>query len=407
MVTVQRPPLVTRGQKTALRHEEGKGEPEGVTLRVDWNQATFRPSDGPQDGRYRVVEPEVGRFVELGEYNAIDAQYPGLASNLAGSGFWDVRRERAVMVARAEALLEQVVLAMSLAMGVSPEDWTELLRGNNGYGRARLGPFGARVDYEPLGNTDRLDFNATLPGAACGAIGHERMVKLFQYQCRVGAVFTRIDIVMDDYAKVILPAEVQELLQGPYVVTRAQEYMSVHKGKIGTPEVTGSTGYIGSPSSRNRLRVYDKSLESDGQTNTIRWELQCRNESAETLGPLLAEKDWQEVIPGRFVSFIDFRALDKTEVEDRTRLPWYSTLVKNAARANMFAAKALKTLADKAAWLEETVAPTLAAVFAGTGENMAEIRNLIAGGMRRLKPQQKEAVRVWKMAGNGRLSFQG
>jgi len=414
MTTATKPPLVTRGQKTAEQEQKEKffieepseEKPSGITLRLDWNQATFRPLVGPQ---------------EDWETNAIDEAHPELSQEnwemleRRRSEIHDQRRQ-ALLVEREKKLRGEVVLAMSLAMGVSPKvtevvkgeeslgDWIELPRGNNGYGKALLGPFGARVDYAPLGFSDRYDFNVTLPGQACGAVGYERMVKLLQYQCRVGAVFTRLDIVMDDYDKVKTPAQIEKFMQGPQVVTRTEQYMKVHTGSVGDKAITGATLYVGAPSSRVRMRVYDKGLESEGLTDTIRWELQCRKESAETLGPLLAEGDWNDVIRQRFVSFIDFRKKDKAEVEDRTRLKWYSRLVDSASRANMYAAKALKTLEDKAAWIQETVAPTLAAVFVGTGRNMAEIGNLIMAGMSRWKPAQKEAVRVWQ-AGSKNISF--
>ncbi len=445
MVTAPKPPLVTRGQETASQTQNTEffeqDKPVGVTLRVDWNQSTFKPDDGPQEGRYRTFESATGEIVERGEYNTFDARFPGLVEH--ANPFMDRRRQRAVMVERSENLRQLVILHVSVAMGVSPGDWIDLPRGNNGYGQAVLGPFGARVDYSPLGS-DRLDFNVTLAGVACGQITPEYMVRFLRFQCERGAKFTRLDIVMDDHDRVKSPAQIEKYMQGSQVVTRTEKYMKVHTGSVRSKEITGATLYVGAPSSRVRMRVYDKGLESDGEIDAIRWELQNRAEAAEQLGPRLAglvyksggwlryqgprekgsdglggikvepswekvEVDWGQVITQQFVSFIDFRKTDKAEVEDRTRLKWYSGLVKAAERVNMYAAKVPRTLEDMAAWIEKSVAGTLSAVFESTGRSYKELKKLLDIGRQQMKPRHKEAVVNFVFAGGGnrRFAFQG
>jgi hypothetical protein len=120
---------------------------------------------------------------------------------------------------------------------------------------------------------------------------------------------------------------------------------------------------------------------------------------------LLAKGDWKIAIPQRFVSFIDFRARDKERIEARTRLGWWAMLVEDTKRAKMYEAKALKTLEDMADWAIKTAAPTIAAIYLGTGQNMAEMSNFLKDGMNRMKPRQKDAVLAWQGSGNGKLSL--
>ena len=424
MVTIPKAPASNTGAENAFQAQDsGEKVKTGIELRVDWLQATFKPDES--DGtRYKTVEDEPGRLTggvgftsgtlddyEIGEYNTFDAEKPDAIYEQGG--IWDIRRKRAVIEAAVEKKMSQVVLAISLAMGVSPEDWFELPRGRNGYARAIQGPNGSHVDYAPIGESERFDFHVTLSGKACGAVGHERMVKLLQYMERAGTKYTRIDIVIDDFDKVMTPAGLEEIIKVPKDgddalgewVSHASKWLGLEGGDMGCGDDTADTIYIGSPKSRNYLRVYDKEAESKGEIPAIRWELQCRGESAETLGPLLAQGDWKIAIPQRFVSFIDFRARDKKHIGPRTRLGWWKKLVEDAERANMYEAKALKTLEDMADWAIKTAAPTIAAIYQGTGENMAEMINFINDGTNRMKPRQKDAVLAWQSSGKGNLSL--
>jgi DNA relaxase NicK len=347
------------------------------------------------------------------DYNPVDAgmelySFQQLAVLEAANPELTSRRRVALLMEREKTLRGQVVLAMSIAMGVSPDDWIELPTGHNFYAKCLLGPFGAKVDYSPMSSADGLHFNATLPGQACSAIGHERMVVLLKWQCRQGVTFTRLDPAMDDHTKVISVDDVYEAMSSEYVVTRAKKCLTVFETKVGTKEVTGNTRYLGVPGALNRMRVYDKDLESKGLVPANRFEMECRKESAETLGPLLAEGDWQKVIPQRFVSFVDFRDPNikgLKEVEERPRLGWWSALVDNVMRVNMFAAKAMRTIEDKADWIKQSVAPTLAVVFEAMGGNLDELSALLSEGKKRCKSGNIEALRVWRSAGSKPLMF--
>jgi len=273
-----------------------------------------------------------------------------------------------------------VIEEISDVLGGAPGDWIEQEQGFKSYRRSLIGPANARLYFDPE---------------------------------RAGAKYTRIDIVMDDFDKVITPSGVVKIVRVPKDgddalgewVSHASKWLGLEGGDMGCGDDTADTIYIGSPKSRNYLRVYDKDAESKGEIPAIRWELQCRGESAETLGPLLAQSDWNIAIPQRFVSFIDFRARDKERIEARTRLGWWKMLVEDTKRVKMYEAKALKTLEDMADWAIKTVAPTLAAMYLGTGQNMAEISDFLKDGMNRMKPRQKDAVLAHQGSGKGKLSL--
>ena len=80
---------------------------------------------------------------------------------------------------------------------------------------------------------------------------------------------TRCDVALDDYRRIVSPGEVHETLQGPDVVTHAQKVLTQQGGVVGSRDLTGATVYLGAPGSRQRIRVYDKGLESGGEMDCV------------------------------------------------------------------------------------------------------------------------------------------
>ena len=423
MVTMPKAPASNTGATNASQAQILESEAKaGVELRADWFEFTIWADTEVDESEFQVVEPVPGELTggfgfsagtladyEIGNYNDFDAEKPGAL--YAPDGLWAIQRREAIAKASLERKMRQALLAVSLAMEGDPDDWIGLPdgHGRNFYNRAMLGPNGARLDFGPTNMNERDHFHFTLTGTACSAIGGKRLQKLMQYVIRAEGKATRVDIVMDDYDKVKTPAQVARLYRveddKSLVITHARRGKTINSFSKGGGDITADTFYAGSDTSRNKLRVYDKDQQSGGEYKCIRWELQCRKESADMLMQSLAEVRWGVAIPERFVSFIDFRSRDKVRIIDRGRLGWWARLVNNAEKANMYPAKATKTLEDMSNWTKKAVAPTLAAIYIGTGSNMAEIENLIKGGMRRMKPRQKDAVLAWQGSGKGNLSL--
>ena len=284
----------------------------------------------------------------------------------------------------------QVQLATSLALGCELADWVETERGGYGYERGMVGPGGARLWWDAPG---RDDIHVSLPGQACGIAGQERVVSFLRYSLGHGGKATRLDVALDDYGYIATPTQVLEALQGPDVVTHAKEYLVQRGGKVGSSELTGATDYLGAPSSRQRLRVYDKGLESGGEMDCIRWELESRKEAAETMAVALAYQDWGQVMASRLVGFVDFRDADShSEVEKRGRLPWFQELVGLASKASAYLPKALRTAEQVVEWLDRSIGPMLAVSMSFWKGDIGPLAEIIERGKRRWKPRHKAMV---------------
>lgn len=278
----------------------------------------------------------------------------------------------------------QVQLAVSLALDCDVKDWVDLDSGAYGYRAGRVGPGGARLYWDA---PNRVDIHVSLPGKACQLVGGDRMCQYLAFVQSRGKP-TRVDITIDDYNRTVVPAQVQTALQGPDVVTHAQKVLTHQGFKVGDPTLTGATVYLGAPASRQRLRVYDKGLESGGEKDCVRWELQVRAEAAETLVVALAYRDWPTVFTERLVSFVDFRSKGShSEVEKRSRLSWFQELVGLAMKGLVYAAKATRTVQELVAWVDKSIGPSLAVAMKFWKGDLGPLTDILQRGQQRWRPK--------------------
>jgi len=284
----------------------------------------------------------------------------------------------------------QAHLAASLALGCELGDWVETESGAYGYQKGMLGPGGARVWWDAPG---RDDIHVSFPGKACRISGLERMVRFLRYSISHGGKATRCDVAMDDYERIVSPRQVQEALQGPDAVTHAQKVLTQQGGVVGSPDLTGATVYLGAPGARQRLRVYDKGLESGGEMDCVRWELESRKEAAESMLAALAYQDWGQVMASRLVGFVDFRDIDShSEVEKRQRVAWFQLLVGLTRKASAYLPKVPRTVDQLVDWLDKAVGPTLAVAMSSWRGDFAPLGEIIRRGRDRWKPRHQAMV---------------
>ena len=297
--------------------------------------------------------------------------------------------------------LDDVKRAVWAGTGIETTEWIDRPHGWNGYNRSAVGPGGALMAWDAVG---REDYHVSLPGQACGMFSETSMRSFLRYSQGKGARCTRLDINLDDYDYIVTPFQVEEAAQGPDIVTHVHRGMTQRGFGIGTTDTTGVTVYIGQPSSRQRLRVYDKGLESAGEIPAIRWELQSRAEAAETLLPLLGVFDdgtvlsWGATFSSRLVSFVDFRnaADHPTDARKRDRLEWFKRLVGSAEKASAYPPRTPRYVNDLESWVESAVGPTLRTLYEyyqrdresrglPHDDNLTELRRIMAEA--RLKPK--------------------
>lgn len=98
-----------------------------------------------------------------------------------------------------------------------------------------------------------------------------------------GAKVTRVDISWDDYSKKFQPRELMQYWISGQISTPARYAKCVASRQQGF-----DTFYLGKRGSDRMLRVYDKSGESDGEIDAIRWEFEYRRERAQAIAQCIA-----------------------------------------------------------------------------------------------------------------------
>ena len=283
-------------------------------------------------------------------------------------------------------------------------DWTAAEKGGPGYACGLIGPGKAMLWYAPGG--DRTDVHLILPGTACAMMGWDRMRDFLVAAVRLKAKPTRLDVALDDFDRRIGVFGVLELLDGDKAVSMAREWTMIVSGKIGSGSlklaassedfmegwqevVKSATVYMGAPSSRQRMRVYDKYRESKGKINSIRWELQMRDDAAQQmlLDLVAAGDEWGRAVREHFVSFIDFRDQRTKNVTRGVRMEFYRQMMHEAKRVKMYPPKAARTMEELVEWKFKTQAPTLAVMERVYGRDMVDA--MIEHGRTRLKPHHR------------------
>jgi hypothetical protein len=251
--------------------------------------------------------------------------------------------------------------------------------GLNGYTESYLGPGGIRILFTP----ERTDVHLVVPGAWLNASGTVGQRTVLEYLSSVSASFTRVDLQLTDEKAVATPRRVWDAMECGEGVTRVRKWSWMEAGG----ESTGSSVYVGSTKSQQRLLVYDKEAESHGEVRGVRWEFRARDEAAESLAAqLLDAEDWGSIWAGRLLGFIDFRAVTETANSGRRpRLDWFEELVAGAVKMRGYPARPLRTLDDVRKWLLQQVAPSLAVVVMAAGGDLTPLIELASHGQTRIR----------------------
>ena len=395
METCPRP--TTWGQKSQIRHDSigsaiapvaEKAEPKGLEVGVDYLCITFHPPTDNPEQRQRVLEPAMPVRSPDG--------WEGSVYDTAGRHLAPVKDEEPPI----PSLLGRVQEDVSRALGCEVEDWVYQEVGMHGYRRSYLGPSGARLLFAPANDTH---FHVLLPGQACSKISEVRMRALMLFALTHDATATRCDIKGDDYTKVRMPFEVGSVLnKGGNHVTHAKivrVWSGFDLGKDGA-EPNGFTVYVGSSTSRRQLRIYDKGLESDGEIDAVRWELQERKEAAQSAMQQLAHQPWGKVFAERLVSFVDFRDRGKAQTQHRFGdcISSFARLIGLAEKAVVYAPQPDRTIQQVTDWVYFAMAPTLAILMKAWEGDLSPLYKILDDGKDRLRPKHHRIIAAARIA---------
>jgi len=263
-------------------------------------------------------------------------------------------------------------------------DFKDLGHGALGYENLAIGAGGAKV----LTSSKRPEHHVILPGEWCRAVGPEMCCIILGWIFDHNGHFTRIDLAGDDYSKVVSPkgvavrCEKGQLVSHCHNISRIYDVMGKQQDGV----------YIGSPASVRRLRVYDKNKQSKGEIDSIRWELQLRDEAADRAAELVLNRNLPEAYLATLVGLAGFRKVSGDNVSRRPRAPWFKKLVGEAQKATLSKPQQVKTIEKTENWLRKQVSPSLAMVVEAGGGDLAILEDMAIDGRKRLKPIHRIAI---------------
>jgi hypothetical protein len=217
----------------------------------------------------------------------------------------------------------------------------------------------------------------------------------------------RFDVAIDDYDKgTPLEAVEAAAIAGNYAYCASHQIMeSARRG-----ENPGKTVYFGSPKSNKRVRCYDKSVESGGEIDAIRWEVQLRDDKAD-----YAITRWLTLEPSdltgegaRFLASLvtgGVHLCDRSDNEkniDRCEvLPFWADFLARAAEGLRIPCPKKAPLLERSLeWLQNQVAPTLGVVRRVFGEGFdTYMEALIGGGENRHGSRHRALIAVAQSEG--------
>lgn len=212
---------------------------------------------------------------------------------------------------------------------------------------------------------------------------------------------TRIDMALDDYQRTITFEQLHEVQDKDNYSGFSTCGISASK-KRGCAR--GNTYYFGSRNSGNFLRIYDKAVETNGEIDAIRLELESKQGRAEQVGKMIQTIGYNEqqlkqlfldLITG-CVNFIE-RRTDTTNLDRMKRLDWWQQFLDFVAAVPLKFSlpKPERTLDKTRTWMNRQVCTSLAMIREVYGERQFQqfIRQLLSDGFHRFTTYHKAVVK--------------
>ena len=275
--------------------------------------------------------------------------------------------------------VEAVLLRMNRHFGSAES----LEYGFYGYDRSYVfHPFGSRVLYdssEPR-SFDRHNGRAVvqIPGIALSSMSSHDLRELifdlvfdFSFKC------TRIDICFDDFDRIIAPRELVEVCESDnFSGYRRWQHIAPRKSGGRFEGDTLAFGRRGQNGSGKYLRVYDKNLESDGEVDSIRWEVEFSKDKASKVCARLAfsndYEDWcaiQGALVGGSIDFVDRGLKLEKNLSRLTRLPFWERVVSALGSYRIRGEVPVRTVDSVENWVKRSVSSSLAMLRSAYGSD--------------------------------------
>jgi hypothetical protein len=245
-----------------------------------------------------------------------------------------------------------------------------------------------------------------IEGEGCGRIGRDELLSLMRLMQRCRVKWTRVDVYYDDFRRRKDPREIFEAIDNgegelPNVIG-IRKHAIYHKWDMG--KTSGYTLNLGGRESEKYVRIYDKKLESKGERDCVRYEVECKGFAAQVLGAVLAEAEDGEAfarVAGEYVGAIGFcRRPGKDRHRSRMKVFSWWKGIRDEIGCAVWAKKQgmIRSIGKAKKWAERQVATSLAMIqgAVGVAEFDRWMCDLLVKGTRRLSPVHMRQIEQYE-----------
>lgn len=205
---------------------------------------------------------------------------------------------------------------------------------------------------------------------------------------------SRLDVACDDHDGLLDMDVIVRKIRNNEINTRMRNRslcMSMSGDKM-----TGTTVYIGAPSSDFRIRIYDKAAEQEADGHWVRCEMVLRDANALSFVCNVAEGTSVGVLSAEvFNDKLAFIERDDSNITRCSVCSWWSEFISELEAVRLVARHAVQhAISDVDAWLERQIAPSFALIYTTLG--IDRLYELVRKGKQRLSSKQEALIEDYK-----------
>ena len=270
---------------------------------------------------------------------------------------WDEDENFAPLVIIKQMLLVEFDFTKSTGMTIGVK-WDHVFRGS----------LGALYMYRITPNGIR--YRLSIPGKVCSSVPLDMVLRFFEiiHQLNPNVVCSRVDICLDDFTKRLNFEQLSESLKsGDYSGFRTSHGIQNYDAS------NGWTVYLGSRQSEHMVRIYNKSAESRGRIDSVRWESEYKGEKANAIFKSLSIattlQSSVKLLKGYVLGKIHF--IDRTDknLSRCEKLDWWSEFLDYLSfePCQILLVKVVTSIESKICWIGKQVEKSLALISRAFG----------------------------------------
>jgi len=279
------------------------------------------------------------------------------------------------------------------------------------YDRRLLWKFGVSLNYDSDLERCKRAHNGRMtldvPGDACDHLTAPDLLVLLQGFSYYDAKCTRVDVFWDDFSRLVSPMDIQVAIDKDdfsmfKIASKNSTRDRTIKENNGLIYDAVTFGRRGSKGSGKYLRIYDKNLESGGDSDCIRWECEFSQGKAHKVFTALASVEgnlgaFATICGGLIGGCVNF--VHRTGEKHISRLDvyeWWIKITKSLGQLSVRIAKKKISLTGMISWQEKQVSPSLACIrkaFATEKDFYRWINSLLDVGGARMNRKQSDIAK--------------